>query len=186
MVEKGSYGTSENGLWRSTTCTWRSATFQPVIAAVNGFAIGGGHVIHVLCDVTVAAEHASARPVLASARSMRLGLGLSGANDRREARPRDLVLLPAVHRTAGARVGACQSSRSSEKLIENPAHWPAGARLGASTALKHLSMPSTPTGAYLWAGQDGGERLAAFVNSEKLRKAATLPREAQPDFAKYR
>jgi naphthoate synthase len=29
-----------------------------VIAAVNGFAIGGGHVLHVLCDVTVAAEHA--------------------------------------------------------------------------------------------------------------------------------
>lgn len=32
---------------------------KPVIAAVNGIAIGGGHVLHVLCDLTVAAEHAT-------------------------------------------------------------------------------------------------------------------------------
>ena len=27
---------------------------KPVIAAVNGFAIGGGHVLHVVCDLTIA------------------------------------------------------------------------------------------------------------------------------------
>jgi dihydroxynaphthoic acid synthetase len=32
---------------------------KPVIAAVNGVAIGGGHVLHVLCDLSVAAEHAT-------------------------------------------------------------------------------------------------------------------------------
>lgn len=31
---------------------------KPVIAAVNGFAIGGGHVLHVICDLTIAAETA--------------------------------------------------------------------------------------------------------------------------------
>jgi 2-ketocyclohexanecarboxyl-CoA hydrolase len=31
---------------------------KPVIAMVNGFAIGGGHVLHVLCDLTIAAETA--------------------------------------------------------------------------------------------------------------------------------
>jgi naphthoate synthase len=31
---------------------------KPVIAMVNGFAIGGGHVLHVLCDLSIAAEHA--------------------------------------------------------------------------------------------------------------------------------
>jgi len=31
---------------------------KPVIAMVNGFAIGGGHVLHVLCDLTLASENA--------------------------------------------------------------------------------------------------------------------------------
>ncbi len=31
---------------------------KPVIARVNGFAIGGGHVLHVVCDLSIAAETA--------------------------------------------------------------------------------------------------------------------------------
>ena len=31
---------------------------KPVVAMVNGYAIGGGHVIHVVCDLTVASEKA--------------------------------------------------------------------------------------------------------------------------------
>jgi naphthoate synthase len=31
---------------------------KPVIAMVNGYAIGGGHVLHVLCDLTIAADSA--------------------------------------------------------------------------------------------------------------------------------
>jgi len=30
----------------------------PVIALVNGFAIGGGHVLHIVCDLTIASENA--------------------------------------------------------------------------------------------------------------------------------
>ena len=31
---------------------------KPVIASVNGFAIGGGHVLHVICDLTIATDTA--------------------------------------------------------------------------------------------------------------------------------
>ena len=31
---------------------------KPVIAMVNGYAVGGGHVLHILCDLSIAAETA--------------------------------------------------------------------------------------------------------------------------------
>ena len=31
---------------------------KPVVAAVAGYAVGGGHVLHVVCDLTIAADHA--------------------------------------------------------------------------------------------------------------------------------
>jgi naphthoate synthase len=36
---------------------------KPIIAAVNGFAVGGGNVLHTVCDLTIAAENAVFRQV---------------------------------------------------------------------------------------------------------------------------
>lgn len=36
---------------------------KPIVAAVNGFAVGGGNVLHVMCDLTLAADHAVFRQV---------------------------------------------------------------------------------------------------------------------------
>jgi naphthoate synthase len=36
---------------------------KPVIASVNGYAVGGGHVLHVICDLTIAKESAIFRQV---------------------------------------------------------------------------------------------------------------------------
>ena len=58
-AETGDYGPSESGLFEVEQLhrTIRQIP-KPVIAAVNGYAIGGGHVLHVLCDLTIAADHA--------------------------------------------------------------------------------------------------------------------------------
>jgi dihydroxynaphthoic acid synthetase len=58
-AETGDYGPSENGLFEGTYLHRLIRDVpKPVIAAVNGMAIGGGHVLHVLCDLTIAADHA--------------------------------------------------------------------------------------------------------------------------------
>src|SRR6202008_3493754 len=59
--ERGSGGYSREGQRPMDVDALHSALRhcpKPVIAMVNGFAIGGGHVLHVLCDLTIASENA--------------------------------------------------------------------------------------------------------------------------------
>ena len=58
-AETGDYGPSESGLFEVEYLHRLIREIpKPVIAAVNGYAIGGGHVLHVLCDLTIAADNA--------------------------------------------------------------------------------------------------------------------------------
>ncbi len=50
---------------------------KPVIALVNGYAIGGGHVLHVICDLTIAADTARFGQVGPRVGSFDAGLGAS-------------------------------------------------------------------------------------------------------------
>src|SRR3954466_5811486 len=58
-AETGDYGPSASGLFEVETLHRVIREIpKPVIAAVRGYAIGGGHVLHVLCDLTIAADNA--------------------------------------------------------------------------------------------------------------------------------
>lgn len=58
-LETGDYGPSQSGLFEVETLHQVIRNIpKPVIAAVNGAAIGGGHVLHVICDLTITAETA--------------------------------------------------------------------------------------------------------------------------------
>ncbi len=50
---------------------------KPVIALVAGYAIGGGHVLHVMCDITIAAENARFGQTGARVGSFDAGFGAS-------------------------------------------------------------------------------------------------------------
>jgi dihydroxynaphthoic acid synthetase len=54
---KGKYMLPLEVGWQRVTLLIRTLP-KPVIARVNGYAIGGGHVWHVNCDLSIAAEHA--------------------------------------------------------------------------------------------------------------------------------
>ena len=58
-AETGDYGPTESGLFEVEALHRVIREIpKPVIAAVNGYAIGGGHVLHVLCDLSIAADTA--------------------------------------------------------------------------------------------------------------------------------
>jgi 2-ketocyclohexanecarboxyl-CoA hydrolase len=58
-AQSGDYGPSRSGLFEIEALHRAIRDIpKPVIAAVNGLAIGGGHVLHLICDLSIAAEHA--------------------------------------------------------------------------------------------------------------------------------
>ncbi len=73
-AETGDYGPTESGMFEIGYLHRLIRDIpKPVIAAVNGLAVGGGHVLQVLCDLSIASETRPLRPGRArgSARSTR-------------------------------------------------------------------------------------------------------------------
>lgn len=59
-AETGDYGPTESGMFEIGYLHKLIRDVpKPVIAAVNGVAVGGGHVLHVLCDLSIASENAT-------------------------------------------------------------------------------------------------------------------------------
>ena len=77
---------------------------KPVIASVNGFAVGGGNVLQVMCDITIAKESAVFRQVGPMMGSFDAGLRhlVSRRPRRQEEGQGNLVPQPADHRARGA------------------------------------------------------------------------------------
>ena len=90
---------------------------KPVIAMVAGYAIGGGHVLHVVCDLTIAADNArfgQTGPRVGIVRR-RLRLRAARAHRRPEEGARDLVPVRAVRRAGRARHGPRQQGRAARR-----------------------------------------------------------------------
>jgi len=56
-AKQGGYN-KEMDYWHTQTHHMIRAIGKPVIAAVNGWAIGGGHILHIICDLSIAADTA--------------------------------------------------------------------------------------------------------------------------------
>jgi len=55
---KGGGYESEMDYWHTKVHSMIRGITKPVVAAVNGWAIGGGHILHVICDLSIAADTA--------------------------------------------------------------------------------------------------------------------------------
>ena len=115
-AETGDYGPSESGLFEVEYLHRLIREIpKPVIAAVNGYAIGGGHVLHVLCDLSIASDNAVFGQTGPRVGSFDAGLRLRlpGARRGREAGARDLVPVPPVRRGDGGALGPREQGRAA-------------------------------------------------------------------------
>lgn len=63
--------------WHTKAHHMIRALTKPVIAAVNGWAIGGGHILHIICDISIAADTAKFGQVGPKVGSFDAGFGAS-------------------------------------------------------------------------------------------------------------
>ena len=113
-AETGDYGPTESGMFEIGYLHKLIRDIpKPVIAAVNGVAVGGGHVLHVLCDLSIAVGDRPVRPGRPEGRLVRrrVRLGVPRAGRRREAGAGDVVPLPALRRRDRRALGPGERGR---------------------------------------------------------------------------
>jgi naphthoate synthase len=189
--ETGSYGTSENGLFEIETLhnVIREVP-KPVIAAVNGYAIGGGHVLHVICDVTIAAEHARFGQAGPKFGSFDAGYGTAYlARVVGEKRAREIWFFCRQYSAEQAeRWGLVNKVVPGERLMDEARAWAREAAALSPTALRFLKQSFNADSAQIFGqGQLAMSALDLFTATEESwegRKAFDEKRE--PDYSRFR
>jgi dihydroxynaphthoic acid synthetase len=189
--ETGSYGTSQNGLFEIETLhDVIRACPKPVIAAVNGYAIGGGHVLHVVCDVSIAAEDAVFGQAGPRVGSFDAGYGTAYLSRVvGEKRAREIWFFCRQYSAAQAEQwGLVNKVVPGDELMEEALAWGRQAAQLSPTALRFLKHSFNADTAHI-AGlsQLSFAGLDEFTKSEESwegRKAFADKRD--PDFSKFR
>src|SRR4030081_2170127 len=160
---------------------------KPVIAAVNGLAIGGGHVLHVLCDLSIAAEHARFGQAGPRVGSFDGGFGSAYlARVVGEKRAREIwFLLDQYSATDAERWGLVNKVVPKEQLLEAAKEWGRKMARYSPTAirfLKHSFNADTDHQAGLSLLSEDG--LHVFLQTDEAREgAAAFAEKREPDFA---
>jgi naphthoate synthase len=190
-AETGSYGASANGLFEIDTLhNVIRDTPKPVIAAVNGLAIGGGHVLHVICDVSIAAEHA--RFVQAGPRVGSFDAGYGTAFLARvvgEKRAREIWFFCRQYDARQAEQwGLVNKVVPAENLMDEARAWGREAAALSPTALRFLKTSFNADSAQAYGqGKLAFAALETFVKSEEsLEGRRAFAEKRDPDFSKFR
>jgi naphthoate synthase len=189
-AETGNYGTTENGLFEVGYFHRLIRDVpKPVIAAVNGAAIGGGHVLHVLCDLSIAAEHATFGQAGPRVGSFDGGFGSAYlARVVGEKRAREIWFLLHQYDAATAeRWGLVNKVVPKEELLPAAKAWVAELAAYSPTAIRFLKHSFNADTDH----QGGLSQLAMAgldvfaVTDEAKEGALAFAEKRKPDFAKY-
>ena len=190
-METGDYGPSDSGLFELDMLhrVIRDVP-KPVIAAVNGFAIGGGHVLHVLCDLTIAADTARFGQNGPRVGSYDAGFGTGYlARVVGEKRAREIWFLCRQYSAEQAEAwGLVNKVVPADQLRAEVRSWADEILRLSPTALKVLKQSmNTDTEHFAAIGQVAFSSLKLFEDSAEAKEGITAFNEKRaPDFSAYR
>ena len=190
-VETGSYGTSQNGLFEVETLheVIRNCP-RPVIAAVNGYAIGGGHVLHVLCDVSIASEDAVFGQAGPRFGSFDAGYGTAYlARVVGEKRAREIWFFCRQYSAAqAAEWGLVNKIVPGDELMDEALRWADEAAALSPTALRFLKQSFNADSASIAGlGQMAFAGLDLYTETEESNEGRqAFGEKRDPDYSKFR
>ena len=190
-AESGDYGPTESGLFEVEALhrVIRDVP-KPVIAAVNGFAVGGGHVLHVLCDLTIAADDARFGQTGPRVGSFDAGFGTAYlARIVGEKRAREVWYTCRLYDAATMeRWGLVNEVVPGPDLDAAVRRWAAELLDKSPTALKVLKHSFNADSDHIAGiGALGFDALDLFADSEEAAEGvAAFTEKRPPDFGRFR
>jgi naphthoate synthase len=190
-AETGSYGPSASGLFEVERLHRLIREVpKPVIAAVNGYAIGGGHVLHVLCDLSIAADSAVFGQAGPRVGSFDAGFGTAYlARVVGEKRAREIWMLCRRYDAETAeRWGLVNRVVPAAELRAEVRRWADELLALSPTALRFVKQSfNVDTEHLAGVGQLAFSGLAQFLKSDEAQEGVRAFAEKRaPDFAPYR
>jgi len=190
-AETGDYGPSESGLFEVEMLHRLIRELpKPVIAAVNGYAIGGGHVLHVLCDLTIAADTAVFGQSGPRVGSFDAGFGTAYlARVVGEKRAREIWMLCRQYDADTAeRWGLVNHVVPAAELRAEVRHWADEILALSPTALRFVKQSFNADTEHLAGiGQLAFSGLHQFLGSDESREGVeAFTAKRTPDFDAYR
>ena len=190
-AETGDYGPSESGLFEVEYLHRLIREIpKPVIAAVNGYAIGGGHVLHVLCDLTIAADDARFGQTGPRVGSFDAGFGSAYlARVVGEKRAREIWFLCRQYDAETAeRWGLVNRVVPQAELRAEVRAWADDILKLSPTALRFLKQSFNADSDHMAGiGQLAFSGLGLFLESDEAREGIeAFTEKREPDFARFR
>jgi naphthoate synthase len=163
---------------------------KPVIAAVNGFAIGGGHVLQVICDLTIASDRAVFGQAGPRVGSFDAGFGTAYLSRIvGEKKAREIWYLCEKYSAEEAlQMGLINKVVPHEQLAEAVEDWAYKIVEKSPTALKMLKYSFNADSANIHGiSQMGLGAVAMFYGTEEALEGKNAFVEKRPvDFKKFR
>jgi dihydroxynaphthoic acid synthetase len=189
-VETGDYGPTSNGLFEGEYLHRVIRDIpKPVIAAVNGLAIGGGHVLHVICDMTIASSTATFGQAGPRVGSFDAGFGTTFlARVIGEKRAREIwMMLRQYDAETAERWGLVNAVVEPERLLEEAKEWAAHMAGFSPTALRFVKHSfNADTDHQAGFSNMASAMLEQFTTSPEGMEGLTAFLEKRaPDFSPY-